>query len=105
MIEELADTGIYEWESNETIHQMNLEKGVYLARAEAAVGDESPSTDIVLFHIDPPATPEPISILPESYYIMLVMTLVAAIALGAILLGRNRKGLSKAGKIRNNANP
>jgi hypothetical protein len=105
MIEKLADTGIYEWESNETIHQMNLEKGVYLARAEAAVGDESPSTDILLFHIDPPATPEPTSTLPESYYITLVMTLVAATALGTILLGRNRKGLSKRGRIRITANP
>jgi hypothetical protein len=105
MIEKLADTGIYEWESNETIHQMNLEKGVYLARAEAAVGDESPSTDILLFHIDPPATPEPTSTLPESYYITLVMTLVAATALGTILLGRNRKGLSKRGRIRITPNP
>jgi hypothetical protein len=105
MVEKLEGTGIYEWESSATINAMNLEKGVYLARAEAAVGDELPSTDILLFHIDPPATPEPTSTLPESYYIMLVMTLVAATALGVILLGRNRKGLSKTGRIRNNANP
>ena len=105
MIEKLADTGIYEWESSQTIQQMNLEKGVYLARTEAAVGDESPSTDILLFHIDPPATTEPTSIPPESYYITLAITLVAATFLGTILLRRHRKGLLRTGRIEINANP
>jgi len=52
MIERLVGTGIYEWESNETIYQMNLEKGVYLVHVRASVGNAPVASDILLFHID-----------------------------------------------------
>jgi hypothetical protein len=87
-------TGIYEWESNQTIYQMNLEKGVYLVQANASIGDGPPSTDILLFHVDPPAVTPLSTFVP---YIVLVLSMVAAIITGALLLrSRNRKTLRKS---------
>lgn len=54
MTEELLGTGIYEWESSETIYQMKLENGVYLVYVKASVNKGSETTDILQFHIDPP---------------------------------------------------
>lgn len=95
MIEKMAGTGIYEWQSAGTINQMNLEKGVYLVRAEASAGDSAVASNIVLFHIDPPAGPEATPTMPEAYYTALVITLIAGLIIGALLLKRNGKRLLK----------
>ncbi len=95
MIEKMAGTGIYEWESAGTIHQMNLEKGVYLVRAEASAGDSAVSSNIVLFHIDPPAGPKATPTMPEAYYTALVITLIAGMIISAVLLRRGGKQLLK----------
>lgn len=55
MVETLNGTGIYEWESADTIASENLQVGVYLAQVVASNGTSSAS-GIMPFHIDPPAT-------------------------------------------------
>ncbi len=62
MIEKINGTGIYEWESSATIDQMKLEKGMYLVYAEVSVGNVLGDSDILLFHIDPPAESASLSI-------------------------------------------
>jgi hypothetical protein len=85
--------GVYEWESNGTIHELDLEKGVYLAKAIASMNDDSPSTAILLFHVDPPPYAQATLALPEFYYIGLAASLVAAATASAILLRRHRRRL------------
>jgi hypothetical protein len=97
MTEKLAGTGIYEWESTETINQMNLEKGVYLAKAQASTGGSSPSTDILLFHIDPPAETPIATFAP---YIVFAIFVIAAIATSMFLVRSHRKKPMKTGVIR-----
>ncbi len=57
MTEKLAGTGIYEWQSDETIRQLmgnrQLRKGVYLVHVQAAYQRGPTATDILEFHIDP----------------------------------------------------
>lgn len=93
MEEKLAGTGIYEWESTATIEQMNLDKGVYLVQAEASINNDLPSTDILLFHIDPlpsgQTTPAP----TEVYYAVVAIAILCTI-LSAILLKRREKLLN-----------
>ncbi|MFQ6086526.1 MAG: hypothetical protein ACE5OV_00735 [Candidatus Bathyarchaeia archaeon] len=55
MVERLPGTGIYEWESSDTIKALRLEKGVYLVHAYASFPSGPTASDIVEFHIDPPA--------------------------------------------------
>ncbi len=54
MVERLAGTGIYEWESEKTIRLLRLEKGVYLAHVTASLQGGQTASDILEFHIDPP---------------------------------------------------
>jgi hypothetical protein len=97
MTEKLTGTGIYEWESPETINQMNLEKGVYLARTQGSTGGSSPSTDILLFHIDPPAETPMATFVP---YIVFAISVIAAVATSMFLLRSQRKKSMKTGVIR-----
>ena len=55
MTERLQGTGIYEWESSDTIKALRLEKGVYLALAHASFPSGPTASDTIEFHIDPPA--------------------------------------------------
>jgi len=98
MEEKLAGTGIYEWESIATIEQMNLDKGVYLVHAEASLNSDLPSTDILLFHIDPPSGAQTTPALTEVYYVAVAITILGAV-LSTILLKRRGKVLN-IGKIR-----
>ena len=98
MDERLVGTGIYEWESNATIEQMNLDKGVYLVQAEASLNNDLPSTDILLFHIDPPSGAQTTPAPTEVYYVAVAIAILGAI-LSTILLKRRRKILNM-GKIR-----
>ena len=54
MVEAINGIGIYEWASLYTIADMNLQVGVYLASVAATNGELSAS-EIILFHVDPPA--------------------------------------------------
>jgi hypothetical protein len=86
MVEKLVGTGIYEWESSDTIERLQLAKGVYLVHVEASRGGSPAASDILEFHIDPPADGS--SGIPLFY---LVLPLVAsATAVAALLLRRKR---------------
>lgn len=96
MEEKPAGTGIYEWESAARIEQMNLDKGVYLVQAKASLASELPSTDILLFHIDPATEAQSTTPLTPVYYITIAIVIMSAI-LGTILLKR-RGRILKIGK-------
>ena len=53
MNEKIPGSGVYEWESEDTILALQLTKGVYLAYAQ--VSSPGIAADITEFHIDPPA--------------------------------------------------
>lgn len=91
MQEKLAGSGVYEWESSATIGQLNLEKGVYLVHASASVSNDSPSTDILLFHIDPPTGTQTTSTIPEFYYIALIVGVLAGAVLSGLLVRKYGK--------------
>ncbi|MGA3191360.1 MAG: hypothetical protein ABSD73_02475 [Candidatus Bathyarchaeia archaeon] len=93
MMEKPVASGIYEWESNETIHQMNLEIGVYLVQVQASVSNSTPSTDILLFHIDPASGAQATSQIAEFYYVALAISVLAGAILSAVLLKRRGKEL------------
>jgi len=90
MTEEPTGTGIYEWESLGTIHELNLEKGVYLVQAEASISDDLPSTEILLFHIDPPTETQTASTAFQLYYTMAAIALIGGTIL-AVFLKRHRR--------------
>jgi len=92
MTEEPTGTGIYEWESVGTIHELNLEKGVYLVQAEASIDKDLPSTEILLFHIDPPTEAQTVSTAFQLYYTMAAIALIGGTIL-AVFLKRHRKEL------------
>lgn len=93
MQEKLAGSGVYEWESSRTIGQLNLEKGVYLVQASASASNDLPSTDILLFHIDPPPDIQATSAVPETYYVALAIGVLAGAVLSLVLLKRHGKAL------------
>jgi hypothetical protein len=80
MVETINGTGIYEWESADTVANMNLQAGVYLAQVAATQGG-SFASEIILFHIDPPANSAGTATLLS--YVAPTMALV----LGGILIG------------------
>ena len=85
MVERLGGTGIYEWESSGTILALRLEKGVYLVHAQASIGESLVGSDILEFHIDPPA--EESSGFPIYCY-GIVVSVVLVIGVGLVLLKR-----------------
>jgi hypothetical protein len=93
MTEKPVASGIYEWESNETIHQMNLEIGVYLVHVQASASNSTSSTDILLFHIDPTSGAQATSQIAEFYYVALAVSVLACAILSAVLLKRRGKEL------------
>ena len=79
MVEKLPATGIYEWETTETIRQLmshrRLSKGVYLAHVQASYGGGPTATDILEFHIDPPQEQ------PIELKTMLLVTMIGIIGI------------------------
>jgi len=60
MIEQIPQSGVYEWQSSETIKKLGLEKGVYLVHVKAShLG--ATTSGILEFHIDPPGE-EPVQL-------------------------------------------
>jgi predicted small secreted protein len=91
MEEKLEGTGIYEWESDETILELmahryedRLKKGIYLVHVQASYRGGPVASDILMFHIDPP-TEKPTSI-PIHYYAVAITIVLCAI--GLIMLRR-----------------
>ncbi len=91
MVERIADTGIYEWESEETIRQLRLGKGVYLVHARASLPGGPTAADILQFHIDPPTEGTPsLSTLYVTAVIGILVVIVGLIALRRSIHRRSR---------------
>jgi hypothetical protein len=91
MVERIAGTGIYEWESSDTIERLQLQKGVYLVHAQASRGGSPTASDILEFHIDPPSD----SLGVPAYYFFLAAVALATVAVGARFLLKRRRGKTK----------
>jgi len=90
MIETINGTGIYEWDSPDTIANMNLQPGVYLAQVTASNGGYSAS-EIMLFHIDPTLNSAGTTTLP--FYLAIIVALVLGeILIVQVMLRRAPKG-------------
>jgi len=87
MVEKLVGTGIYEWESSDTIEKLQLLKGVYLVHVQVSRGGSPAASDILEFHIDPPA--EGLSDVPLYY---LILPAIASAAVVVTLLLRRTRG-------------
>lgn len=90
MVERLVGTGIYQWESNGTIHQMKLEKGVYLVHAKASIGNNKATSVILLFHIDPQRESETVPMALVQYCAISAIAVIAGAAAGITFLRRRR---------------
>jgi hypothetical protein len=89
MIETMSGKGIYEWDSNDTVANMNLQPGVYLAQVTASSGGYSVS-EIMLFHIDPATNSAAPTTLP--FYLAIFATLlIGEILIVQVLLRRTSK--------------
>jgi hypothetical protein len=104
MVEAINGTGIYEWDSPDTIANMNLQPGVYLALVTASNGISSAS-EIMAFHIDPTPSSPATTTLPSSagpssagttalqfYLAMIVALVLGGILIVQVLLRRTSKG-------------
>lgn len=89
MVERLASTGIYEWESGETIRILRLEKGVYLSRVTASSEGSLTISDILQFHIDP--LPEE----PVQTHLILLFVLATAWAIAVSVWYLDHRRLSR----------
>jgi len=83
-LEKLPESGIYEWESSGTIKALRLEKGVYSARAQASLVGGSTASDVLEFHIDPPADSS------ASTALIVYGALVLVLAAVAVLISKRR---------------
>jgi len=92
MVESVAGSGVYVWESNGTIKEMKLAKGVYWAKAMASIKDDLPSSTVTLFHIDPPSGAPTSPATAEVYYLATAIAISGAIV-GTILLRRRTREL------------
>jgi hypothetical protein len=86
MVEFMSGTGIYEWDSPDTVANMHLQVGVYLAQVAASDGVSSVS-DIVLFHIDPLADPAGSATI-QLYLGTIVALVLSGISIGLVLFKR-----------------
>lgn len=84
MVERLPVTGIYEWESSDTLKALRLEKGVYLVHARASFQNGPKASDILEFHIDPPADSSPLTTLTV-YGAMVLVAVAVLISLRKII--------------------
>ena len=90
MIEAINGTGIYEWDSPDTVANMNLQPGVYLAQVTASNGISSAS-EIMLFHIDP--SPNSSGTITLPFYLAIIAALILGeIVIAQVLLRKASKG-------------
>jgi hypothetical protein len=79
MNETITGTGFYEWDSPDTVTNMNLQPGVYIAQVSASYGSSSAS-DFMLFHIDPSSSST------GTISLQLYLTTLLALVLGGMLI-------------------
>lgn len=91
MTENHAGTGIYEWESSETIYAMDIEDGIFLAHVKASIGEGPVATDMLLIHIDPPRDNSTFSMTPLIYYLTAIIVIAAGTIIGIALLRKDRR--------------
>jgi hypothetical protein len=91
MLEKLAGTGIYEWESYNKIVNMKLAEGVYLVHVKAFPGGDPAASDMLLFHIDPPSQGESYSLMAMPHYIVSTIVLAAGATIGIFLIMRRKR--------------
>jgi hypothetical protein len=99
MFEAINGTGIYEWDSPNTVATMNLQPGVYIARVTASIGISSAS-EIIAFHIDPTPSSTGTTTLPSSTgttkapgsagttMLPFILAMIVALVLGGILIAQ-----------------
>jgi len=89
MLEKLAGTGIYEWQSSNKIYTIRPQ-GVYLVQVKAFVTKDPTASDMLLFHIDPPAeNQDPLTTI--SFYAAFTIVLAAGTIVGAFVIRRHKK--------------
>jgi hypothetical protein len=90
MVETVNGTGIYEWDSSDTVANLNLQPGVCLVKVTASNGGYSAS-EIMLFHIDPTQNSAGTTTLP--FYLAIIVALVLGeILIVQVLLRKASKG-------------
>jgi len=99
MVEAINGTGIYEWDSPDTVANLNLQPGVYLALVTATISGSSAS-EIMAFHIDPSPSPAGSTTLPSSAgttkapssagttMLPFILAMIVALVLGGILIAQ-----------------
>jgi hypothetical protein len=97
MLEKLAGTGIYEWQSIMSIAKMKLAEGVYLVHAKVYPVVDSTGSDMLLFHIDPPPENDsPPTSMP--LYVASAIALAAGATVGTFLFRRHKRGQAAKAK-------
>ena len=91
MYEKLVGTGIYEWESRDKIVGMKLSKGIYLAYVKASVVSDPPASDMLLFHINPPAESESPLSTTMSYFVASAIVSSAGTIAVIFLIRRHKR--------------
>ena len=89
MVEKLLGTGIYEWESEDTIQRLHLEKGVYLACVNASLEGTIMANDVLQFHIDPLAEQ------PIQLHLILLFILATALTVSISVWFADHRKLSR----------
>ena len=85
MVEMPLGTAIYQWESENTIRRLRLKKGIYLAHVQASYMGGPTTSDMLQFHIDPPAES---SSSFHGYYYALAISVILVCASGFIFYRR-----------------
>jgi len=85
MVEIPLGTAIYQWESENTIRRLRLKKGIYLAHVQASYMGGPTTSDMLQFHIDPPAES---SSSFHGYYYVLAISVILICASGFIFYRR-----------------
>ena len=62
LVEEVPGSGVYIFTTEETMKDMDLEKGIYLVYCTAALPNGAEVMEMMQFHIDPPSDSGPLSI-------------------------------------------
>ena len=84
MTENIEGTGIYEWQSDDTIEKLakiGYTKGIYLVHVQASHQGGPVASDIIEFHIDPPGE-DPI----YSYILIIAVIAIYASVMNTLIL-------------------